>query len=430
MMRKGLAILLVITAWNSAGFCANEPNSGFAGTTLNDYLSYAETNNVGLKSSYQQWQSALDEALQMKPLSNPEIHYDSDERKKSMQTKQVTSVMQAFPWFGKVDVQIEAAMYEASAAYHRYQAARLLLFKEVKEGFYEYAYLAGAREIAEEHIELTKRFEEVAKARHPRNKIANPDTVKTREEILKTGETLRGLRQLREPMVSRLRTALSLPDDANLPWPHADMSGREFNAVEINYEHLISILTQKNSELAALREEQAAARSRVTFAEKNVYPDMGVGMEWTQFDGPQKDKDKDSVALLFQLKLSVERGGADREVKRAKNQVMSIEQQRIDTENALLTQAAQKYNELNDSMKDILLYRDTLVPEGRERLRAAEKEYREGKKDISELLEARRTLMKHQLSYLRAVTDNRKILAELELLAGTELDEKQADIKN
>jgi cobalt-zinc-cadmium efflux system outer membrane protein len=429
-MRKGITILFIITAWNTSGFCASEPNSGFAGSTLNDYLSYAETNNVGLKNSYQQWQSALDEALQMKHLSNPKVRYDIDERKKSMRTKQVTSVMQAFPWFGKVDVQIEAAIYEASAAYHRYQAARLLLFKEVKDGFYEYAYLAGAREIAEEHIELTKRFEEVARARHPRNKIANPDTVKTREEILKTGETLRGLRQLREPMVSRLRTALSLPDDANLPWPHADMSGREFNAVEINYEHLVSILTQKNSELAALREEQAAARSRVTFAEKNVYPDMGVGMEWTQFDGPQKDKDKDSVALLFQLKLSVERGGADREVKRAKNQVMSIEQQRIDTENALLTQAAQKYSEFNDSMKDILLYRDTLVPEGRERLRVAEKEYREGKKDISELLEARRTLMKHQLSYLRAVTDNRKILAELELLAGTGLDEKQADIKN
>jgi cobalt-zinc-cadmium efflux system outer membrane protein len=429
-MRKGISILFIIIAWNSVGFCAGEPNSGFSGATLNDYLSYAETNNVGLKNSFQQWQSALDEPLRMKPLSNPKVSYDSDERKKSMRTKQITSVMQAFPWFGKVDVQIEAAIYEASAAYHRYQAARLLLFKEVKDGFYEYAYLAGAREIAEEHIELTKCFEEVARAKHPKKKTANPDTVKAREEILKTGEILRGLRQLREPMVSRLRTALSLPDDANLPWPHADMSGREFNEVKINYEHLISILTQKNSELAALREEQAAARSRVTFAEKNVYPDMGVGMEWTQFDGPQKDKDKDSVALLFQLKLSVEQGGADREVKRAKNQVMSIEQQRVDTENALLAQAEQKYSEYGDSMKKIQLYRDTLVPEGRERLRAAEKEYREGKTDISELLEARRTLMKHQLSYLRAVTDNRKILAELELLAGTELDVKQADIKN
>ena len=48
-----------------------------------------------------------------------------------------------------------------------------------------------------------------------------------------------------------------------------------------------------------------------------------------------------------------------------------------------------------------------------------------GNADFIALLDGQRTLMDYRLSYQRVLADNRQKLAELEMLAGTELDKQQ-----
>ena len=114
--------------------------------TLNDYTSYAEAHNAGLKSSYQQWVAATKEVFQAKTLPDPQLGYsyylpDAYE-------KRVVSITQMFPWFGKINARTDAAVKKAEAAKQKYQATRLSLLKEVKSDFYEYSYLAKATAIA------------------------------------------------------------------------------------------------------------------------------------------------------------------------------------------------------------------------------------------------------------------------------------------
>ena len=150
----------------------------------------------------------------------------------------------------------------------------------MKEGFYEFAYLAGAIDIAKENLELMRHFEEVAQTKHMTTEASHPDVIRAQVEIAKIEDVLRGLNQLREPTVSRLRTALTLPADTNLPWPKTE----EFNAVELDYERLVNTLRQKNPELAGLNYEAMAAGSKIALAEKNFYPDIGVGVNWENMD--------------------------------------------------------------------------------------------------------------------------------------------------
>lgn len=399
--------------------CAfGEPNETNSFLTLRDYLEYAEAHNAGLKSSYQQMKMASEQVPQAKALPDPQLTYDYWTKQSDLQMKQTVGVMQTFPWFGKIDARTQAATKETSAAQQKYQAARLALFREVKEGFYEFTYLAGAIDIAKENLELMRHFEEVAQTKHMTTEASHPDVIRAQVEIAKIEDVLRGLNQLREPTASRLRTALTLPADTNLPWPKTG----EFNAIEVDYERLVNTLRQKNPELASLNYEAMAAGSKIALAEKNFYPDIGVGVNWENMDSRGG---RDGVAIVFQMNLPLWRDSYSAGERQAQAQKASIEQQKIETENVLLTKAAQSLYEYRDSIRKIRLYRDTLIPKGRELLQASEAAYREGTIDFLSLIDAQRTLLDYHLSLQRAIADNQQKLAELAMLAGTDLNLSQ-----
>ncbi len=407
-----IAVVLIIAVISIVNlYASQEPNEFLY---LSDYLKYAEGHNAGLKSSYQQWQMTLEQIPQEKVLPDPTFNYQYWTRQSDLRMRETIGIMQTFPWFGKIDARTDAATKEAAAARQKYETARLALFKEVKEGFYEFTYLAGAIDIAKDNLELMIHFGEVAETKHMTAEVSHPDVIRAQVEIAKLQDILRGLNQLREPTVSRLRTALTLPADANLPWPKEE----EFNEAELDYERVADMLRQKNPELAELSSEAIAAGSKITLAEKNFYPDIGIGVN---YENMGNNGGRDGVALVFQMNLPLWRDSYKAGVRQAQAQKASIEQQRIETENVLLTKASQAYYEYRDSIRKIRLYRDTLIPKGRELLRSSEAAYREGTIDFLSLIDAQRMLLDYHLSLQRAIADNQQKLAELEMLAGTEL---------
>jgi cobalt-zinc-cadmium efflux system outer membrane protein len=412
-IKTAVGVVLVLFASGLSG-AVREPN-GLA--ALGDYLAYAEAHNAGLKGIYQQWQAAIEEIAQAEALPDPEVQYGYFTRQSDMQMEQMVSVMQMFPWFGKIDARAEAAVKDAEAARQKYQAARLALFKEVKDGFYEYAYLGKATEIARENLELLGRFEGVARTKYTAAEAGHPDVIRAQVELARMEDVLRGLEELREPIVSRLRAALSLGADANLPWPKVE----KFAVEPLEYERLVNILRQKNPELAKMGFEAMAAKSRIEVAKKNFYPDIGVGVEWTQFDKSGMNSGRDAVALMFRMNLPLWRDSYTAGERQAQAKAASIEQEKIETENTLLARAAQVYYEYNDSIRKIRLYRDTLIPKGEELLQASETAYKGGTIDFLSLIDSQRMLLEYHLSYERALADSRQRMAELEMLAGTEL---------
>ena len=384
---------------------------------LSDYLAYAAMNNAGLKAAFEQWKAALEEVPQAKALPDPQLTYGYWTRQSDLQMKQTVGVMQMFPWFGKIDARTEAAAKSAEAAQQKYQAARLALFKEVKEGFYEYVYLAKATAIAMDNLALLRHFEEVARAKYTAAEAGQPDMIRAQVELARMEYVLSSLEQLREPVVSKLRSALTLPPDTNLPWPKQE----EFEAVPLDYGRLVTLLVQKNPELAGLNFEAMAAKSRIELAKKNFYPDIGIGVGWENMDSRDG---RDGVQLAFSMNLPLWRDSYSAGQRQAQAMAASIEHQKIDTENTLLAKAAQSYYDYNDSIRRIRLYRDTLIPKGEELLQASETAYKAGTIDFLSLIDSQRLLLDYYLSYQRALADNRQKLAELEMLVGTELNVK------
>ena len=424
MIARFLGIVVAGLAACSARGLAGEVGAVDANSLvrLEDYLGYAAEHNAGLKSSFQEWQAAVEEIPQAQALPDPELNYGYLARQSDMQMSQTVSVMQMFPWFGKIDARTEAAMKGAEAAHQKYQAARLALFKEVKEAFHEFAYLGSAVEIGEQNLELLRHFEEVARTKYTAAEAGQPDVIRAQVELAKMEYVLRSLEAMRKPAVSKLARALSLPQDVELAWPEVG----EFEAGEIEYERLADALRRNNPELAGLEFEAMAAKSRIELARKNFYPDMGVGVEWAQFDKSSAamgaNSGRDAVTLMFRINLPLRRESYSAGERQARAMAASVGQEKIEMENSLLAKAAQSYYEYNDSVRRIRLYRDSLIPKAEELVGASETAYKAGTLDFLSLIDSQRLLLDYYLSHRRALTDNRQKLAELEMLAGVELN--------
>jgi len=426
-MMRAVLVLAVGTAMLTFTQCVGaleQPSDANGLVRLEDYLRYASLNNANLKAKFEEWKAALKQVPQAKTLDDPKFTYSyfiEEVETRVGPQRQKFGIMQVFPWFGEIEARTDAAAAAAKAARKRYEAEKLKLFWQVKDAFYEYLYLASAVEIARQNLELLKHFEEVARTRYRAAVGSHPDVIRAQVELAKLEDVLKSLEELREPIVARLNAVLNRRSLKLLPWPRKE----EFKQVKVERLEMIARLRQMNPELAAIDFEVIAAKSRLGLAKKKFYPDIGVGVDWIETGGAVNpgvgDSGRDAVVLMFSMNLPIWRESYKAAEQQAKSNVRKTEHKRVETENTILARAEQVLYDFEDSKRKIKLYGDTLVPKAEELLQASETAYQSGTIDFLSLIDAQRTLLKFQLQYERAVTDNEQKLAELEMLAGTEL---------
>ncbi len=274
------AATFIATAASCCADTAQDLYDGNTPVTLQQYLRCAALNNAGLKAAFEQWKAALQQVRQAGALPDPQFTYgnyiDEVETKEGHRSQNL-QLMQMFPWFGTLQARTDAAAAAAQAAKKRYEAAKLELFFEVKDAFFEYVYLASAIEIAKENLELAKHFEEVARIKYTTSEAGHPDVIRAQFEIAKMADELKALEELRKPLSARLNAALNRKDPNVLPWPEKE----QYRTVALSRQQLMEALKSQNPELAAMDFELQAARSRLELAKKRFYPDLSL---WRRMD--------------------------------------------------------------------------------------------------------------------------------------------------
>ena len=416
-----MVIALVLA--NCAG-ASERSGDANAPVELEDYLAFAAMQNAGLQVAFEQWKIAVEQVPQAKSLPDPKFTYgyfiEEVETRVGPQRNKL-EIMQTFPWFGEIEARTDAAAAAAKAARKRYEAAKLKLFAEVKDAFYEYTYLARAIEIAKENLELIQHFEEVARTKYMAATTGHPDVIRAQIELARLEDRLKTLEELRKPIVARLNAILNRQSLEMLPWPRK----AEFRAAEVSREKMIELLRARNPELEALDFELQAARNRVDLAKKKFWPDVGVGVGWTDtrsaLNPGMSDSGKDPIILMFTMNLPIWREGYKAAELQAKANVRKASHQKKEVENTIIARAERSLYDFEDSDRKQKLYGDVLIPKSEELLGASETAYKAGTIDFLSLINAQQKLLEFQLHYERAMTDNQQELARLEMLVGYEL---------
>jgi outer membrane protein TolC len=397
---------------------------------LGDYLAYAALNNPGLEAAFNRWKAAVERVPQAEALPDPQLTYAYYIREVETRVgpqQQRIGLKQMFPWFGVRHLRGDAAMQTARAAEQRYRAAKLKLFRRVRDAYYEYNYLGRAIGIVREQRDLLRYMERVLRERYRVGDAQHADLVRAQVELGKLEDRLRALEDLRGPAAARLNAALNRPVAAPVPWP-AGVPHRMLNAGD---EEVLAWMEEGNPELEALRHEVMREDAGILLARKEYYPDVTLGLDYIDTDDAlmpgTSDSSKDPVIAMLSLNLPIWRGKLDAGVREARARRRAAVAARSEQVNGLRAEVKMVLYKVRDAERRMLLYRNTLVPKARQSLKASQTAFQAGTATFLEVLDAVRALLEFELSYERALADHVQRLAELEMLVGRELPLSEED---
>ena len=394
-------------------------------STLSDYLTYAALNNPGLEAAFNKWKAALEKIPQVKSLPDPRFNYryyiEPVETRVGAQ-RQAFGASQMFPWFGKLDLQGDAAAQAANAARQRFEAAKFKLFYQVKDAYYEYYYIQHAISILQENVQLLQSFESVVRTRYQVATASHPDVIRIQVELGKLEDRLNTVRDLQGPVIARLNAALNRPTETPVPRPEQI---EEKNISQTDQE-ILDLVADSNPELAAMEYEIAKSKTEIDLAKKAYYPDVTLGIdvinteESTSAVRP-RDSGKDAVIASLSLNIPIWQKKLDAAQNQAKYQYLSAMQSKTEMLNNLSTQTKLALYKYRDGQRKMNLYHDTLIPKAEESVKAVETSFSAGNNSFTDMIDAQRVMLEFELSYERSLADKAQRLAELEMLAGGQI---------
>ncbi len=391
---------------------------------LSDYLAYAALNNPGLEAAFYRWKAALEEVPQVKALPDPRFNYSyfiQEVETRVGPQHQSFGISQVFPWFGKLNLRGDVAAAGAKAAQKRYESAKLKLFFEVKDAYYEYYYLAKSIAVTKDNMSLMEHLEGVARSRYKAAAASHPDVIRAQVELGKLEDRYLTLVDLKQPTVARLNAALNRPVDAPIPAP-AEI---RLEQVEVADAKLLAKLVRANPQLQALDFEIAQQQHSIELAKKDYYPDVMLGVSvidtGDSIVGNPKDNGKDPVVASVSVNLPIWSKKYSAGVRQARARYSAARRDRTEMANSLSWQLKMALYRFRDGERKIDLYRDTLLPKAEESLKVTEAGFRAAKGTFTDLVDAQRILLEFGLSLERAFADRSQALARLEMLVGSKI---------
>lgn len=392
---------------------------------LNAYLAYAAQNNPGLEAAFNRWKAALGRVPQAKALPDPRLSYRYYVREVETRVgamRQGFGLSQTFPWLGKLDLRGDVASQAAEAERHRFEAARLKLFYEVKNAYYEYYHLRQSTEIVRRNMHLVQHMEQVARTRYKTAAASHPEVIRAQVELGKLEDRLTSLHELRQPITAKLNAALNRSAGMTLPWPTEIPE----EPVSLTDEQMLTWLAKSSPELRAMDAETEAARLQTELAKKEYFPDVTLGVDYVDVAdaiGPVRpgDSGKDAVAAMVSINLPIWYDKLAAGVREARHRQWAARLARLQRTNELNASLKLVLYRFRDAERKLDLYRDTLAPKATEAVKTSESAYRAGKASFTDLVDAQRALLEFELAAERALADRAQRLAELEMLVGREV---------
>ena len=394
---------------------------------LPELLRYAREHNAGLEAAFLRWKAALERVPQARALPEPRLGFagylkEVETRTGPLQAR--VGLVQPLPWFGELDLAGQVAYQASEAAREQTDTVRLDLEQDVRDTWYEYAWLGEAIAITRGHRELLAHWESVARARMETGIGPHSDVIRAQVELGKLEDRVLTLEDLRTPIEARLNAALDRPSDAPLPEPSFPLA----DPPELDPERLREEFHASSPRLRALGHRVEAARQAIELAGKAFYPDLLVGAEYG-FVGSARapgvpGSGDDTLALTLGLELPIWRSSYRAGVRQAEAEMHAAGSDLDDTHNRLSADLEMALYRFRDADRRVDLFRDSLIPKGEESVQALDTAYQTGQERFLDLIDAERVLLEFQLEAARAEADRAQALAETERITGVPLHQE------
>jgi len=398
-------------------------------STLDDQVRWATFHNPAVRAATQRWRAALERLPQSADLPDPRLSLGWFVQEVETRTGPMDwrlGISQSFPWFGTLDLRgrVEASL--AEGARERLLAARLDIAQVVRDAYHELAWLAEDIEVTRSHRDLLVSWETVARTRYATGLGTDADVIRAQVELGILDDRLLSLQDLRLPLAAQLNAALDRPADA--PLPPASLAPAPVEFEMLDAATLRAELVATSPVLRALQWQITASEHGTALADKGFYPDVSLGLEYTSI-GPARTpgvsgSGDNVLALTTGIGLPLRRARLRAAVSQAEAELAASRAELDRARNDIAAQLELELYHVRDAERRIDLYRDSLVPKGRQSVLSITAAYQAGDADFLDLVDAQRVLLEFQRTAARAQADQAQARARVDRLTGKQLPQE------
>ena len=409
---------------------ASQPDEGLdfyaAAPDLRAYVSEALERNPTAFGSLARYRAARQRVPQVTALPDPVVSFTQALR--SVETRvgpQLNSVTlsQTFPWFGTLELRGRVALLEATALFHRYQATQRAIVADVKEAYYELAYVDADLDLAREEQSLLEHYETLARARYATGNGLQQAVIRLQAEIARVVDRRYLLERQRAALAARLNTALDRPAEQPVP-PVAPLVRP---VVEMDREELYRLGERSRHELRAAATRIEGGERSLELARMSARPGFTASVGVTNVgrrDDPAvlarlPDDGRNAVTVSLGVSLPLWGSKYRAGIEQARDELLAHTQNRAAAQNAMEMEVQEALVRLETLDRQIDLLDTVLLPQTDEALRATETAYETGQLGVLELLDSERTRIDVRSMRARYLSDLLIALTALERAIGT-----------
>jgi len=404
-----------------------QPIESFEG--LNELVEQSLRSNPGLHALAAAWEASKATIVQARGYPDPSIGigaFLAPLETRNGPTVARIGLQQRLPWPSELDALEDRATARAAASFSRWQSQALSVKEKLQLAWWELAYLHRATELVQKTLELVLTTEKSLHSQLEVGRASFGDVVRIEVERAKLEDRLRNFQDQLKPLRYEIRSLIGLQGDQPI-WPLPELASSKLNNES---QSLPNGPNPRHPDLLEIAYLQVAAQADLDLANKDSWPDLMVGLEWTVIgDGPATAPDSSQDALAASINFSVplhqaRYEGARLEARSRMTQFIRIQQ---DRELKLRADISRVAFQFRDAERRISLYRDQLEPKTERGFKAALSGLESGGASFETLLDTLRLLLDFQVASARAEADRAQALARMERLVGNSMNEASTE---
>ena len=391
---------------------------------LADLLQEAEKDNPQIEAARQGWQAAKLVPTQVSTLPDPQFTLQhlsvGSPRPFAGYTNSDFAYIglgfsQDIPYPGKLKLRGEIAKREADVSQQQIESMRRAVLSEVKEVYFQLAYLSKTLAILDSDGELLKQVEQVADARYRSGMGTQQDVLQAQLQRTKLVREIAMHHLEVGKLEARLKELLNRPQDS----PDIGPCDLAESPLVHSYEELLTAARTQNPELAGAQKMIEKRSLQVDLAQKDFYPDFNLQYMWQRTDPSQF---RAYYVLSLGVRVPIYRS------RKQKPELAQAQAEELRAQSEFGAQLQQIASELRaqyvitQQTSEILkIHREGLAPQARAEFQAGLASYQSNKQDFQAVLTAFLDVLRLDEEYWQSLADYETAIGRLEQITGLAL---------
>lgn len=400
---------------------------------LDELIQEMVQNNPELQSSWNKWQATQTRPSQSGALPDPvlgvgfmNLPIHSLALNEEMMSGRQLSLMQMFPFPGKLGTRKHIMLNEVEIAEQQFLQKKNELIKALKETYFELFYINKAMNTNHKNQAVLNQFLQIAETRYRVGKGLQQDVFKAQLELSELTDNLYELQQQQQLLAAEIDFLLNRRSQT--PAPRTEELS--FITFEMGLDELQRLAEKHNPFLHSWRITVQQSEQKISLARKEYLPDFSIELTYIQREvlwNGEGGTDLFSGMVGLTLPLYFWNKQA-RQVKETELDAQASHYMQESAQQMIYREVEKSHSTLQKNQKRWQLFKNIIIPQAEQTLQSALSAYQVDRVDFLTVIDNQMSLYAYELESHRILSDYYKNIAELEVLVGIPLMKAMSEV--